>query len=686
MIYLDFETRSAADLKRVGAYRYSLHETTQVMCAAYAFDDGPVWPLAPWRNIPDLPTPHQKQGALFPVTAPAFRFPAVLRPEMMRGGMDRAFRCPPALREAVEDGEPLAAHYAFFERSIWENYLSRIWGWPLPRPEQWVCTLAAARYSGLPGSLKSAAEALKLDTLKGDNKVMLRLSSPSPSFATDGMPWKGTTEDYKNLIEYNLRDVEVEREVYHECKKLDPRERRVWLLDQRINFAGIPIDVELAEHARKRVDVLTSSANVLLTQIVGGTEVRTTNQVAKLRAWMLSKGVDIPDLKGETVTAFLKKPFIPPEVRTVLQLRQASGSAVSKYSAFLDQEVCGSLYGGLNYYGAHTGRWTAGGFDAVGGAQVQNIVKGTIKARDAEPLISGYIAGEPLPEGVNEMALLESLIRSMICARPGHMFFSFDYSSIEARGVMWLAGEEGALNLFRSGTDVYKDMAGRILTKPIPAVTDVDRHLGKCTFLGLGFGMQFDRFRLRCASEGLVVGDATLKCAIDTYHHTYPKVRKLWKDLESAVKRCITAGKAERVGRLSVQRETLGRLSAISITLPSGRSLYYPDMSVVSGDLVYYGRVQGKTYGSVRTWGGSLTENVAQAIARDVLVSGMLYLDTLPRCRIVMTVHDDILAESHISTVLDNYDKAAKYLQAGPAWAHGFPLAVEGWINKRYKK
>jgi DNA polymerase bacteriophage-type len=316
--FLDFETRSAVDLRKSGAHVYASSPTTSVLCAAYAFGDAPV---RLWR-----------QGE----------------------------PCPDDLRRHVENGGTIYAFNASFERAIWDIMHARH-GWPLPRPEQWRCLMAQALAAALPGSLAGAAEALGLPAQKDDagRRLMLSMAKPrKPRRDEDpsGVYWHDGPVERARLEAYCAQDTEVERALFHRSPPLSEAEQSVWLLSETINSRGVFVDTELAEAARTIVQAEAAAIDAELAELTGGV-ITSVNQVGKLAALLRERGHDVTSVTKQSVREVLAAQ--PAEdVQRILALRQAGGLSAARK---LDSLLAGAdhdqrLRGGYRYCGAATGR------------------------------------------------------------------------------------------------------------------------------------------------------------------------------------------------------------------------------------------------------------------------------------------------------------------------------------------
>jgi len=324
-VVVDIETRSARDLKKTGAWRYSCDASTDVWCVAYAIDDNPVelW-------VPSEPTP-----------------------------------------EAIATADVIVAHNAGFERAIFAHVLSR-YGWPKVSIEKWRCTMAMALAMALPASLDKVAKALSLPEQKADKTIVALMSQPRRPRGNEdpaaGPYWHDDQEHRERLYAYCAQDVETERALYRWLLPLSPDEQRLWELDQRINNRGFYVDGDLPEKANAIVTAAEHAIQAELQQITGG-EIESASQVAKLLTWLAAHGCEVKDLQKATLVHALRRANLSPEVRRVLELRREAAHASAAKMPALQAWRCvdGRVRGAFRYCGAATGRWSSVG------PQVQNL-------------------------------------------------------------------------------------------------------------------------------------------------------------------------------------------------------------------------------------------------------------------------------------------------------------------------
>jgi DNA polymerase len=683
-LFVDFETRSAVDLKVVGSSVYAESGTTDVWVACYAIGSGTVRVWYPGDPVP------------------------------------------PDLAAHVRSGLPLIAHNAAFERTIWSKIMGPRYGWPEPALEQWHCTAAMAAAMALPRNLEDAARVTGCSFQKDmeGHRLMLQMAKPRstqeircPCCGTDpGQPtsedclcggdpgwrtrfiWKDDPESLKRGTEYCIRDVETERELLTQLPGLSPSERDVWLLDQRINDHGITVDLEAARNAKKIVEQHLGKLNAELSELTGGT-VSAATQIARLIAWLKKQGVELSgqeeELGKEEVERLLGRDDLLPVCRQALEIRrEAAKTSTSKLDAYIARtSPDGRLRESLLYLGAaRTGRW------AGRGAQLQNLPSRFIINKDQveaalEMIKAGWTGEEMRPWIGTPLETVSACLRPMLMAVSGCELIGADYNAIEARGTAWLAGAERVLGVFQRGEDPYRDMAAQIYGRPAESFskTSRERQLGKIAVLGLGYQMGADRFKRSCEKEGVAISSDEAEKIKSIYRHTNPEIVQLWRALETAAIQAVQD--PERWvdvanGRIGFLKEH----DRLYLRLPSGRFLIYANPRYEQADTAF-GPRWGLTFDGVSStthrwerqhlYGGKLTENAVQAICRDLLAAALLRLDAAGY-PIVLHVHDEIVAEVPEGTC--DLGEFERLMAEVPEWADGFPVKAEGWRAKRFGK
>lgn len=645
---IDFETRSAVDLRQTGVYPYAADPTTDVWCMAYA-EDGE----EPALWVPGDPVPG-------------------------------------SVLEAAETGAEWRAWNAQFERLIYNRIMVPRYGFPELPMEAFVCTMMEASAMALPRALFKTAQVLKVAAQKDSagHRLMMQMAKPRtprkdwPDENPDdphGLYWWDDDVRKNRLYKYCLQDVRTEAAVANKVRRLSETERKLYLLDQQANDRGVYLDVPLVEAAMVLRDEAIERANRRLIELTDHACSAVTN-TASLRKWL---GVD--SIAKDAMEAMLAEETDPVR-REVIQLRADVGrSSVAKLDTMMTVlHTDGALHGLLQFLGADTGRW-AGRL-----VQPQNFPRPP-KGFDPEALIPLVRArdydGLAEAAGMHPMEALSYLLRSMLIPRPGWIFRCADYSAIEGWVVSWLAGQDTMTS--------YEEMAARIYGVPVESIAkDSDeRAVGKEVVLGGGFGMGWKKFQDRIfKSTGIELADNQAQLVINTYRETNWQIKDLWYELERAALEAVAyPGKRVRAGRggAITYRVKGPYLWAI---LPSGRPLCYPLPQIVDS-MTPWGEVKqaveiSTTNSYTRKWGrrvlygGLQTENVVQAIARDVMAEAMLRIDEEGTHRVVLTVHDEILSEAQTGSL----DDFCELMGVTPEWAPGLQVNVEGWEGERYRK
>ncbi len=671
---IDFETRSACNLKRHGTWRYSVDSSTEVLCLVYRL---PSWSAGRTE---------------------------VWRPRMPVLGLDEYVNSE-SLEELlswINDGGLVEAHNVWFEYCIWSNVLVSQYGWPPVPMSQWRCSAAKAAAHALPRNLADASGALHLPLSKDmdGHKLMLKMSKPRKSRKAEretalqtgvALPrylWWESPEMLDRLITYCRQDVLTEEALSHALPDLNAAETKLFLLDLEMNERGFQLDKQAVSVALKlihREGVILNQELTLLTD----RKVKKATQRAKMLSWFQDNGLWIEDTKKETIDGLLTGDLttLNPRVHSGLQLLRALGrSSTAKYQAMKDwMAVDGRVRGGLLYHGATTGRWSGKG------VQPHNFPRGTQKINQ-QALWTALKAGSRDPIAQDYRSVMEALsngLRGAITASKGAQLYVADFAQIEARVLLWLAGDTEHLDSFRQGRDIYCDTASEFYRRTITKADTQERSLFKVAVLGLGFGMGAPKFVTTCANQTppVIVEEDVAKDIVEAYRTKFWKVKELWSDQQEAAIQAVRGDK-KVIGDLVtwfVQKPFL------YYRLPSGRCLAYPFPEIHMKETPWGEEQPGLTYMGVdtyshkwkrqRSYGGLLVENVVQAIARDCMAEAML------RCNangypVVLSVHDEIVSESEGGSVHE-FEQLVTEL---PRWAHGMPVAADAWQGFRYHK
>jgi DNA polymerase len=626
MITLDFETRSRCDLVSKGLHVYARDPSTEVLCVAWKFDDGPT------------------QVAKYPSQE---------------------------LIARIAEGETVASFNAEFELEIFNNVLDV----GKMRASQMRCSMARALACALPASLGECAKTLEAEVPKDAEGARLMRLMCKPDKNGN---WTYSPEHLDRLMAYCVQDVEAEHAIDKLLPILPESEQALWELTVEINARGVGIDLP---SVRGVMQVLSAHDRLVLSQIERATSgyVTTGKQVQRILAQFKTWGLTLNDLSKEAVTEALKGDH-PPHVRRLLELRaEGSKSSVAKYQKMMDMCDEGRVRGLLRYHSASTGRY------AGAGLQIQNLPRPTIKNPEVAARIlamGDYEFASACYPSINEAAA--STIRSMLIA--DGIFLAADYSAIEARVLVWAAGAERKVEEYARGIDQYRGLAARIYGKAPKDITDNERQLGKAGILGAGFGMGAKTFIDSAKNYGVIIDEKMAKKVIDIYRGSHPEVVQFWYAIEEATKNAIRSpGHKFKVKVFNV----FVRGKFLCIELPSGRLLRYLNPRLAAKqtkfgmreEIRFTGVYQGKAVPE-STYGGKITENCIQATARDVMTSAMLNLKA-KGFKIVLSVHDEIVVDEPND---DRYDEFIEIMETNPAWAKGLPTKVGAWKGKRYRK
>lgn len=707
-LHVDFETRSAADLKKTGVYAYAADPSTDIWCMAYAFDDEPV-----------------------DVWVPGDEPPARIVEHVMLGGV-------------------LTAHNAAFERTIWHYILAPRYGFPEPEVEQWRCTMAMAYAMALPGSLENAAPAAGIELSKDmvGRRLMLQMSRPrkvsedattlgleykamsglaaqyreagdvkrADTYSADanalrakfeaGVTWWDDPEKIARLIAYCKTDVEVERALEKKLRPLIPTELALWHLDQRINDRGVLVDEKLAVAAKAIVKQAQENLDAQMRAKTDFAVSKCSNR-NQIVAWIRSQGVECDSINKAAMETLLEEDSpIPPHVRDVLLIRQeAAKASVAKIDSLLNGKSPedNRAKGLLQYHAASTGRWGGRRF------QPQNLKRN--EESDIDTLIEVVASGDHDYLAMNfpkPLSAVADTLRGMLVAASGHRIVAADYSNIEGRVLAWLAGEDWKLAAFRAfdngtGHDLYKITAGGILGKRPEDVTKGERQShGKVPELALGYQGGVGAFSTMAANYGVDLTVPEIEAIRDGWRDKHPRIKQFWYDMEEAAVAAVQdRGSVTRVGKIAFK--VAG--SFLMMRLPSGRYLAYPRPEVrefevpwggTKAGITYFSTIDpskkgkiieddsnGSTWARIKTYGGMLVENATQAAARDILADAMPRLEAAGY-PIVLTVHDEVVCE--VPDGHGSVEEMEKIMCTLPSWASGLPVAAEGFEDRRYRK
>ena len=633
-VSIDFETRSAVDLRKTGVYKYASDPSTDIWCMAYK---------GPWSEDVDVWMPGDP--------------------------MDER------LENWIVEGGLLSAWNANFERTIWNEVMVARYQWPRTKINQWRCTMAQASSMGLPRALGQAAAVLGVQEQKDKTgaALMLRMARPRKVNADGTYTWWNTKDKVQQLVDYCKQDVRTELSVAEQLLPFADSERRLYQLDQRINDRGIKVDLDLIQRVRSLADTASEQIDAEIKRLTNG-QVKAATNAMDLTAWLRSYGLNVNSVDKQTIARLLNVDRLHPVIKQVLRLRQdGAKSSTAKYDAMVNAANADErMRGLLVYHGAATGRWSG---KLV---QPQNFPRPSKKNDEIETIIAKLKADEDVSEYGAGTVIASDLLRSMLIAEEGHRLLFADYAAIEARVLAWVAGQNDLVETFRKGGDVYKDMASAIYNRPVDAITGDQRQVGKMAILGCGYGMGGKRFAEQCKAMGIVVDEDEAKRIVGVYREKNDKIAQYWRDVEEEF--------------VEMVREC-GDVGIVELPLPSGRRLVYHNPRIIQRETPWGAMrdtAQVDTLNSVTRqwtsqiiWGGLLTENVVQATARDIMATAMMQLE-VKGYNVVLSVHDEIICE-----VPDDFGSIQEMIDimiTVPGWAKGCPINAEGQEGKRYRK
>lgn len=651
---IDTETFSSYDLPECGVYRYVEAPDFSLLLLGYCFEDEGVTrviDLANGERVED----HKR------------------------------------LYSALCGGNPehvmFTAWNANFERQVLRVALKH----EMP-PEQWDDTMVRALELGLPGSLAGAGIALglpaeKLKDPRGKALINFFSKPCKPTKSNSGRTRNLPAHDpdkWKLYVEYNRQDVVTEQAIREMLlKRVQPTESEwdLWYLDQRMNDRGVRIDLPMVEKivaydAERQIQLINEAKEI--------TGLDNPNSLTQLKDWLTRKGVPLAEVTKDVVTNQLKDVSLPPEVRRVLEIRQALGkSSVKKFHTMLDA-VCadGRIRGTMQFYGAaRTGRF-AGRL-----VQVHNLSKNYMKDLDLARQMVCEGEFDDLEMLFGEPAFIFSeLVRTAFIPSPGNQFVVADFSAIEARVLGWLADEKWVLDAFREGADIYCRTASMMYHVPV-VKHGVNGHLrqkGKVAVLACGYQGGVGAMK-RMDREG-VIPEEELQSVVDQWRTANPHIVKFWRTVELAAKTAIREHRKVKIKNgmtFSYDNQNL------YIQLPSGRHICYWDARVKedSGGKEYIAFKSVNTahqWAEEETYGGKITENITQAVARDCLAETIRNVSALGY-QIVMHVHDEIIVDVRKNDT-DAYQVILNAMKSPIPWAPGLPLNADGYVCDYYRK
>jgi DNA polymerase len=563
----------------------------------------------------------------------------------------------------------------------------------------------------LPGGLGGALAALGVDVQKDaqGHALMLRMCRPR-SIAEDGTPvWWDEAEKLERLRQYCITDVEGERRLYGLLFPLGESEARIWQMDYRINQRGVRVDRGSIVAALEAVKGAKNYLDIDMKRVTGGA-VKKCSEIGALKEWCAAQGVPVEGLAKADIVDLLDGE-LPDTVAEALLLRQEAGkSSTSKLETMLllaaEDDRVRNMF---QYYGAATGRW------AGRGIQPHNFPRDVPKAVVIEQLFKLFRDGEGRMVDMIHgpvMKIISQCLRGFMLPAEGHVYLQADYTAVEGRGVAWFAGEDWKLAAFRAsdaqtGPGVYELTYAKSFGVPVETVLDPspERQIGKVMELAFGYQGGKGAFHTMGRVYGVSASDTKADEFKRAWRDAHPATKATWRELENAAIMAVqdpgVPYKAGYAGR-HVTYKKVGTF--LWCLLPSGRALCYAYPKIIDGlygpQLTYFtvpstndikrGKIiddpaNTSKWARIATYGGSLLENIIQAICRDLLADAMLRLEAagIP---IALHVHDEVVGEVLRELAEELRAKMHEIMNSASSWAKDFPLTAKCVVMTRYGK
>lgn len=650
---IDIETKSSVDIGKAGLYRYAQSDDFEILLFAYRYGDESV-------QIVDL-----SQGEKIP-------------------------------DKIVEDlSNPEIVKHAY--NAAFEWYCLNIAGYKTPLC-QWKCTMIHGLYCGYTAGLDATGKAIGLPQDKRKlaiGKALIRyFCVPCKPTKNNGRrTWnlpKHAPEKWELFKEYCKQDVVTESAI---LRRLDAfpvpeEEETLWQMDIRMNAFGVKVDTALISGA---LQINDHSTELLENEARAITGLQNPNSSVQLLDWVHNNGVEMDNLQKVTVTEKLSND-LPNDVRRALEIRQQLGkTSIKKYVAMDTAKGKDDRVRGLTqYYGANrTGRW-AGRL-----VQMQNLPRNYIKTLDyARKLVKDRnYGGIKLLYG-NVPDTLSQLIRTAFIPSEGNKFVVADFSAIEARVIAWLAGETWVNDVFATHGKIYEATASQMFHVPIEKIAKGNpeyalRQKGKVATLALGYqGGANALIAMGALNMGL--SEEELPDIVQRWRNANPRIRDLWYAVEEAALLVMQTAQPQAIYNLifNLESDIVYGQNFLTVQLPSGRKLYYPRPFLKENQFgklaIHYYTVgqQTRKWEVTSTYGGKMTENIVQAIARDCLAETLRRIDA-KGLQVVFHVHDEVIIDAPMETTVGEICD----LMAEPIpWAPGLILKGAGFESNYYMK
>jgi DNA polymerase I-like protein with 3'-5' exonuclease and polymerase domains len=540
------------------------------------------------------------------------------------------------------------------------------------KPKLWLDTLSMARplhNMTVGGSLKALATYYGLGQ-KG-TEVLNAIGKRREDF---------TPEELAKYGEYCVNDVELTYQLFKKLSKDFPISE-LMVIDQTLRMYTEPVieldsDILLANLNEVKVRKKNLLDEMGLTGISDETITKTLMSNDIFAKYLINLGIDPPTKvsarTGKQAYAFsktdkeftdlLEHPDVKVQTAVAARLGVKSTIEETRTQGLLDVAKRGRLPIMLNYYGAHTGRFSGG--DKL---NLQNLPA----------------AGRGTNSGN---------IRRALKAPAGHKIIACDSSQIEARMVAYVAGQQDLVEAFAQGRDVYSEFASEVYGRKITKADKVERFVGKTCILGLGYGMGAEKFR-----RTLEIGQAGISVKIELheadrivrlYRQKNFKITQLWNLCGNALNGIVSGGSGQVTPLVAYDSE--------GIILPNKLRIRYPALRKTESGFMYIAdareyrkavekRVMTGEVSEVnwtKIYGGKVTENLIQALARIVIAEQMATIGQ--HYHVAFQVHDEIIITAPDAEATDAEKLLVEIMSTPPAWAPGLPVACESGVADNY--
>jgi DNA polymerase len=483
-------------------------------------------------------------------------------------------------------------------------------------------------FLGFPRSLKEASHFLLGTEVSKDVRDKMK-----------GKRWETMDADFRAEVEkYALGDAENTLNLWlKHGDKWPEHEREISRMTRDMTMRGVPVNIKKLFHA----SVTLEQTSIETRDLLPWHPARPALSLHAVRDQCAVEGIWAPDSFAEKEDQAQKweEEFADkyPWVSAIREHRKANKHLKTIQTMLSRTRPDGRMGYDLKYFGATTGRDSGSG-----GWNAQNLPRDIVSGVD---------------------------IRSMIEAPEGKMLVVCDLAQIEARCILWLAGDHATLDLLRTGVDVYEAHARATMgysdLRPLKEVDKSMRQLAKARVLGLGFGCGAKKFGVVAKMmAGLDIELAESERIVADYRASNPKIVTLWRKLQATLERSAGA--------------------TLNVRLPRGRELVYREIKGERGEFSGVIPRNGKMMRS-KLYGGLLAENLTQAFARDIFMDRVSELDR-KGYEVIMRIHDEVVCLVDEDKADDALKDIESIMATAPDWCADLPVGAEANLTKSYVK